>query len=165
MAASARTTRRSHAAIAEVHELFPVLAERLDEPAANLSGGQQQMLALGMAFISARGCCSSTSSRSAWRRWWSDQLLDVVRRLRDRGTTIIIVEQSVNVALTVAERAYFMEKGEIRFHGPTAELLDRPDVVRSVFLAGARRGRSIANGGRQPVPRAAGRATPRRASR
>ncbi len=66
-----------------------------------------------------------------------EQLLDVVRALRDRGTTIILVEQSVNVALTVADTAYFMEKGEIRFHGPTAELLERPDVLRSVFLQGA----------------------------
>jgi branched-chain amino acid transport system ATP-binding protein len=64
-------------------------------------------------------------------------LLEVVRELRAQGTTIILVEQSVNVALTVAETAYFMEKGEIRFHGATAELLERPDVLRSVFLEGA----------------------------
>ena len=48
----------------------------------------------------------------------------------------MLVEQSVNVALTVAETAYFMEKGEIRFYGPTAELLERPDLLRSVFLEG-----------------------------
>ena len=66
-----------------------------------------------------------------------EQLLPIVRAMRDQGTTVILVEQSVNVALTVAETAYFMEKGEIRFHGPTAELLDRPDVLRSVFLEGA----------------------------
>ena len=65
------------------------------------------------------------------------ELLKIVEELRDAGTTIILVEQSVNVALTVAETAYFMEKGEIRFRGPTAELLDRPDVLRSVFLEGA----------------------------
>ncbi|MGH9195091.1 MAG: ATP-binding cassette domain-containing protein, partial [Acidimicrobiia bacterium] len=53
------------------------------------------------------------------------------------GTTIILVEQSVNVALTVAQTAYFMEKGEIRFHGPTRELLERGDILRSVFLEGA----------------------------
>ena len=53
---------------------------------------------------------------------------------------MILVEQSVNLALTVADRAYFMEKGEIRFEGPAAELLDRPDLLRSVFLGG-RRGR------------------------
>ena len=66
-----------------------------------------------------------------------EQLLPVLRRLADEGTTIILVDQSVNVALTVAETAYFMEKGEIRFHGPTAELLERPDVLRSVYLEGA----------------------------
>src|SRR4029077_13192489 len=66
-----------------------------------------------------------------------EQLLDIVRRIRDTGTAIILVEQSINVALTVAERAYFMEKGEVRFSGPTAELLERDDIVRSVFLEGA----------------------------
>ena len=65
------------------------------------------------------------------------ELLAAVQRLKEQGTTVILVEQSVNVALTVAETAYFMEKGEIRFHGPTAELLERPDVLRSVFLEGA----------------------------
>ncbi|MSZ30303.1 MAG: ATP-binding cassette domain-containing protein, partial [Actinobacteria bacterium] len=57
--------------------------------------------------------------------------------IREAGTTIIVVEQSVNVALTIAQRAYFMEKGEIRFEGPTAELLERPDILRSVYLEGA----------------------------
>jgi branched-chain amino acid transport system ATP-binding protein len=65
------------------------------------------------------------------------QLLEVVRELRDAGTTIILVEQSVNVALTVADRAYFMETGEVRFEGPTSELLERPDLLRSVFLRAA----------------------------
>jgi branched-chain amino acid transport system ATP-binding protein len=60
-----------------------------------------------------------------------------VHEIRANGTTIILVEQSVNLALTLAETAYFMEKGEIRFHGSTAELLERPDVLRSVFLEGA----------------------------
>jgi ABC-type branched-subunit amino acid transport system ATPase component len=65
------------------------------------------------------------------------QLLGMVRSLRDEGTTVILVEQSVNVALTVADRAYFMEKGEVRFEGPTSELLARPDLLRSVFLRAA----------------------------
>ena len=60
-----------------------------------------------------------------------------MRDIAAQGTTVILVEQSVNLALTIAETAYFMEKGEIRFHGPTAELLERPDVLRSVFLEGA----------------------------
>jgi len=74
-----------------------------------------------------------------------------VRMLRDQGTTIILVEQSVNVALTVAERAYFMEKGEIRFEGPTADLLARPDLLRSVFLSAGSGTEAQATPGRQPA--------------
>jgi branched-chain amino acid transport system ATP-binding protein len=68
------------------------------------------------------------------------QLLPLVDAMRADGTTVILVEQSVNVALTVADSAFFLEKGEIRFHGPTKELLERPDVLRSVFLEGAAAG-------------------------
>jgi branched-chain amino acid transport system ATP-binding protein len=65
------------------------------------------------------------------------QLLPIVRRMADDGVTVVLVEQSVNVALTVAERAYFMERGTIMFDGPTKELLERPDLLRSVFLSAA----------------------------
>ncbi len=65
------------------------------------------------------------------------RLLEVVDEIHRRGTTIIVVEQSVNVVLNLAERAVFMEKGEFRFTGPTPELLDRPDILRSVFIAGS----------------------------
>ena len=65
------------------------------------------------------------------------QLLEVVKLLHATGTTIVVVEQSVNVALELAERAVFLEKGEVRFSGRTADLLDRPDILRSVFIAGA----------------------------
>jgi ABC-type branched-subunit amino acid transport system ATPase component len=64
-------------------------------------------------------------------------LLGIVRRIHATGCSIVIVEQSVNVALTLADRAYFMEKGEVRFSGPTADLLERGDILRSVFLEGA----------------------------
>jgi len=65
------------------------------------------------------------------------QLLEVVREIHRRGTTIVIVEQSVNVALNLADRAVFMEKGEVRFEGPTADLLERDDIARAVFLGSA----------------------------
>jgi ABC-type branched-subunit amino acid transport system ATPase component/ABC-type branched-subunit amino acid transport system permease subunit len=122
---------------AEVLELFPVLGEKLAEQAATLSGGQQQMLALGMAFLARPQLLMIDELSLGLAPVVVEQLLEVVRELRRRGTTIILVEQSVNVALTVAETAYFMEKGEIRFHGPTTELLERPDILRSVFLEGA----------------------------
>ncbi len=120
-----------------VLQLFPVLRERMDQAAGNLSGGQQQMLTLGMAFIEKPRLLMIDELSLGLAPAVVGQLLGIVRELRDAGTTIILVEQSVNVALTIAETAYFMEKGEIRFHGPTAELLERPDVLRSVFLEGA----------------------------
>jgi branched-chain amino acid transport system ATP-binding protein len=117
--------------------LFPILRERLDEPAGNLSGGQQQMLALGMAFIERPRMLLIDELSLGLAPAIVEQLLVLVRDLAANGTTIVLVEQSVNLALTVAETAYFMEKGEIRFHGATTELLERPDVLRSVFLEGA----------------------------
>jgi branched-chain amino acid transport system ATP-binding protein len=133
--------RREHDEVNEATErvmgYFPVLRERLHEPAGNLSGGQQQMLTLGMAFIGRPRLLMIDELSLGLAPTVIAQLLDIVKALRDRGTTIILVEQSVNLALTLADEAYFMEKGEIRFHGPTAELLDRPDVLRSVFLEGA----------------------------
>jgi ABC-type branched-subunit amino acid transport system ATPase component len=125
------------AANERVLDLFPILRERLHEPAGNLSGGQQQMLTLGMAFIGKPRLLMIDELSLGLAPAVVSQLLEIVRTLRDSGTTVILVEQSVNVALTVADRAYFMEKGEIRFEGPTAELLERPDLLRSVFLRAA----------------------------
>jgi branched-chain amino acid transport system ATP-binding protein len=121
----------------QVLGFFPVLRERLDQPAANLSGGEQQMLTLAQAFIARPRLLMIDELSLGLAPTIVEQLLKIVTAIRDRGTTIILVEQSVNVALTVAETAYFMEKGEIRFHGPTSQLLKRPDVLRSVFLEGA----------------------------
>jgi branched-chain amino acid transport system ATP-binding protein len=117
--------------------MFPVLEARLHEPAANLSGGQQQMLTLSMALLSKPRLMMIDELSLGLAPSIVAELLRAVQQLKERGTTVILVEQSVNVALTVAETAYFMEKGEIRFHGPTRELLERPDVLRSVFLEGA----------------------------
>jgi ABC-type branched-subunit amino acid transport system ATPase component/MFS family permease len=131
----------------QVLEFFPVLRSRWEQPAGNLSGGEQQMLTLGQAFITKPRLLMIDELSLGLAPVIVQQLLEIVKAIRDRGTTIILVEQSVNVALTLAETAYFMEKGEIRFHGPTAELLDRPDVLRSVFLEGA--GSIAGNGSRK----------------
>ncbi len=121
----------------EVLGHFPILRERWNDAAGNLSGGEQQMLTLGMAFIAKPRLLMIDELSLGLAPVIVERLLEVVSAIRERGTTIILVEQSVNVALTVAETAYFMEKGEIRFKGPTAELLGRPDVLRAVFLEGA----------------------------
>ena len=137
------------AATAEVLEMFPVLADRLDHPAANMSGGQQQMLALAMSFVMRPKVLLIDELSLGLAPVVVGQLLPIVRRMADDGVTVVLVEQSVNVALTVAERAYFMERGKIMFDGPTAELLERPDLLRSVFLSAAHGDNSDANGGDQ----------------
>ena len=120
-----------------VLELFPRLTERWDQMAGNLSGGEQQQLALGMAFVAKPRLLIIDELSLGLAPTIVEQLLDIVRAIHDQGCTVILVEQSVNVALTVASRAYFMEKGEIRFSGPTEELLERGDILRAVFLQGS----------------------------
>jgi branched-chain amino acid transport system ATP-binding protein len=144
----------TEAAMARAVEHFPILAERAHEPAGDLSGGQQQMLALGMALIAQPKLLLIDELSLGLAPVVVERLLPLVRELRDDGATIVLVEQSVNLALTVADRAYFMEKGEIRFEGPAADLLDRPDLLRSVFLegAGATYAPASSNGHRRPAP-------------
>lgn len=130
---------RQHAEerVQEVLGLFEVLGERIDDRAADLSGGQQQMLALSMALISRPRLLLVDELSLGLAPLVVSRLTDLVRRVAAEGTTVLVVEQSVNVALTMASRAYFLERGQVRFSGPTADLLDRPDLLRSVFLAGA----------------------------
>lgn len=123
-----------------VLETFPILGERYREMAGNLSGGEQQMLALAQSLMNNPRLLMIDELSLGLAPTVVGQLVDIVKRVHESGVTIIIVEQSVNVALTLAERAVFMEKGEVRFEGPTQELLERPDILRSVFIAGAAAG-------------------------
>jgi branched-chain amino acid transport system ATP-binding protein len=139
--AAAWTLREDEATAAarteEVLELFPVLRERIDAAAGSLSGGEQQMVGLSQALLMGPRLLLVDELSLGLAPSIVEQLLGVLRTLNERGTTIVMVEQSLNVALTIADRAVFMEKGEIRFDGPTEELLSRPDLVRSVFMGGA----------------------------
>src|SRR5437879_7190549 len=119
-------------------ELFPVLRERLAIMAGNLSGGEQQMLSLAMAFVTKPKVLCIDELSLGLAPTVVAQLCDRVREIHAAGTTVVLVEQSVNVALLLAERAVFLEKGEVRFRGPTADLLDRPDLLRSVFIGAGR---------------------------
>jgi ABC-type branched-subunit amino acid transport system ATPase component/ABC-type branched-subunit amino acid transport system permease subunit len=118
----------------EMLDLFPALRERLPVLAGNLSGGEQQMLSLAMAFVTRPKVLCIDELSLGLAPAVVAQLCDRVRDIHAAGTTVVLVEQSVDVALVLAERAVFLEKGEVRFRGPTAELLDRPDLLRSVFI-------------------------------
>ncbi|UDY37853.1 ATP-binding cassette domain-containing protein [Dermatobacter hominis] len=123
--------------MAEVHRLFPILEERRTQLAGDLSGGEQQQLALAMTLLLRPRVLLIDELSLGLSPLIVAALCDVVRTLNEGGMTIVVVEQSVNVALTLAERAVFMEKGTVRFEGPTRELLERPDLLRSVFIEGA----------------------------
>lgn len=124
-------------AIEIVLDIFPILRQKLSDPAGNLSGGQQQMLGLAQAFICKPRLLIIDELSLGLAPTIVQQLLDIVRAIHARGTTVVLVEQSVNVALSLCERAVFLEKGEVRFEGRTVDLLEREDVLRSVFLEGA----------------------------
>jgi len=125
------------AAVERSLSLFPALAERSSTQAALLSGGQQQMLALANALVNRPRLLLLDELSLGLAPIVVAELLDVVARLTAGGTTVVLVEQSVNIALELAERAVFMEKGEVRFTGPTADLLGRDDLLRSVFIGAA----------------------------
>jgi branched-chain amino acid transport system ATP-binding protein len=143
------------AARQEVIRLFPILAERGDAMAGDLSGGEQQMLGLAQAFMNRPRLLLIDELSLGLAPTIVGQLFDVVQGIHTSGVTVVLVEQSVNLALNLAKRAVFMEKGEVRFEGPTADLLDRPDILRSVFIAGASKSRRSgdARGGHSPRQR------------
>ena len=113
---------------------FPILVERRKSAANDLSGGQQQMLALAMALVHEPEVLLIDELSLGLAPVTVQSLLEIVRELKQQGLTMIIVEQSLNVALAVADRAIFMEKGQVRFDGPAAELAERADLARAVFL-------------------------------
>ena len=130
----------------KVLDMFPRLQERWNQLAGDLSGGEQQQLALGMAFVARPRLLVIDELSLGLAPVIVERLLDAVRAIHAEGATIILVEQSVNVALTIATRAYFMEKGQVRFEGPTENLLAREDVLRSVFLDRANQTLNASNG-------------------
>jgi ABC-type branched-subunit amino acid transport system ATPase component/MFS family permease len=121
-------------ALERAYDTFPILKDRRNQSAQTLSGGQQQMLALAKAvMMSPRMLCIDELSLGLAPSVVGE-LLDILRAINQAGTAVVLVEQSLNVALSIADRAVFMEKGEIRFDGPASELRDRDDLLRSVFL-------------------------------
>ena len=120
--------------ITSVLELFPDLERRQDQRAGSMSGGQQQMLALARVLLHEPEVLLIDELSLGLAPTVVHDLLELIERLQERGQTIILVEQSLNVALSIADRAIFLEKGQVRFEGSAQELLERDDMARAVFL-------------------------------
>ncbi|MBV9485798.1 MAG: ATP-binding cassette domain-containing protein [Frankiaceae bacterium] len=135
-----RSRRDIDDAIDRCHATFPRLAERRTSRAATLSGGEQQMLGLAKALILQPRLLLIDELSLGLAPVVVGPLLELVRQINAGGTAVVIVEQSVNLALSLVDHAYFMEKGTIRFDGDAKDLLDRSDLLRAVFLEGAAKG-------------------------
>ena len=137
--ALSRKGRELDDAIERSFEAFPRLHERRNQAASTLSGGEQQMLGLCKALILRPRLLLIDELSLGLAPVIVGQLLEMVREINASGTAVVLVEQSVNIALSVARHAYFMERGQVQFDGPSQELLDREDLLRAVFLEGAGR--------------------------
>jgi acyl-CoA reductase-like NAD-dependent aldehyde dehydrogenase/ABC-type branched-subunit amino acid transport system ATPase component len=117
----------------EVLTLFPKLAERIDQRAGTMSGGEQQMVAVGRAMMSRPRLLMLDEPSLGLAPKMVGELLGMARRIADQGTTVLMVEQNVKKALAVADRGYVLERGRIVASGP-ASLLARSTVIREAYL-------------------------------
>ena len=111
-----------------VYELFPVLRERSRQLAGTLSGGEQQMLAVGRALMSRPRLLLLDEPSLGLAPLLVSAIFDTIRQLKGEGTTILLVEQNARLALDIADRAYVMETGRIMLEGLAAELMHNPQV-------------------------------------
>ena len=121
--------------LARVYEQFPRLKERCRQIAGTLSGGEQQMLAMGRALMSNPKLLMLDEPSMGLAPLLVEQIFDIVRQLHEAGTTILLVEQNAQMALSVADRAYVLETGTIAMSGDAHELLE-DDRVRKAYLGG-----------------------------
>ena len=118
-----------------VYERFPRLKERRTQVAGTLSGGEQQMLAMGRALMSKPKLLMLDEPSMGLAPILVEQIFDIIRELHRSGTTILLVEQNAQAALAIADRAYVLETGNITLSGTGAELMES-DSVRKAYLGG-----------------------------
>ena len=135
MGAFTRPADEYDASIADVYQRFPRLKERQNQIAGTLSGGEQQMLAMGRALMSKPSLLMLDEPSMGLAPILVEQIFDIVRELNQHGTTILLVEQNANMALSVAHRGYVLETGQIVATGTGAELLE-DEAVKKAYLGG-----------------------------
>jgi len=123
--------RRFAERLAWVYALFPRLRERRRQVAGTLSGGEQQMCAIGRALMSGPKLLLMDEPSAGLAPMVVEQVFDLVRRIREEGLTVLIVEQNVQQVLDIADRAYLLEGGRIRLSGVAAELARNADIRRA----------------------------------
>ena len=118
------------------HELFPELDKRLEIRARSLSGGEQQMLVLAQALVSKPRFVLIDELSLGLAPVIVQRLIPTIRTIAETGVGVLLIEQFATVALGLAERAYVMDRGKIRFSGPAAELRESPELLQTAYLPG-----------------------------
>ena len=118
-----------------VYKRFPILKERLRQDASTLSGGEQQMLAMGRAMMSKPTLLMLDEPSMGLAPILIEQIFDIIKELHKQGTTILLVEQNAQMALSIADRGYVLETGRIVLSAPAHDLLE-DDAVRKAYLGG-----------------------------
>ncbi len=119
----------------EVYERFPRLFERKDQVSGTLSGGEQQMLAMGRALMSHPKLLMLDEPSMGLSPLLVDQVFDIIKEIHKQGTTILLVEQNANKSLQISDRAYVLENGRITISGTGAELCDN-ESIKKAYLGG-----------------------------
>jgi branched-chain amino acid transport system ATP-binding protein len=135
MGAYSRPASEVDESIESVYELFPRLKERYRQVAGTLSGGEQQMLAMGRALMSKPRLMMLDEPSMGLAPILVDQIFEIIENMNKKGTTILLVEQNAQMALSVADRAYVLETGRIVNTGTGKDLL-QDDSVRKAYLGG-----------------------------
>ena len=130
-----RTDAENAESLKIVFERFPRLKERIDQVAGTLSGGEQQMLAMGRALMSKPDLLMLDEPSMGLAPILVQEIFDIIKELNEQGTTILLVEQTASMALSIANRGYVLETGKIVKTGTGRELLDDDDV-RKAYLGG-----------------------------
>lgn len=118
-----------------VFERFPILAKRKKQAAGTLSGGEQQMLAMGRALMSRPRLLCLDEPSMGLAPLLVQEIFDIIKDINEKGTTVLLVEQNANMALQIAHRAYVMETGKITLSGTGEELL-QSDEIKKAYLGG-----------------------------
>ena len=114
--------------IAQIAEIFPRLAERLDQEAVTMSGGEQQMLAIARAMIARPDLIMLDEPSEGIMPVLVDEMFELFRKMKSEGTTILLVEQNVELALDIADRAYVLDQGSVVHHATAAALLADDEI-------------------------------------